>query len=87
MNIFRIFRRESSAPTARERLQVLLSHERLAGDPSDLVTLLRGEIVAVIARHVNIDPEKVVVTMDRGPTVSVLEIDVEIPLQQDMKAA
>lgn len=87
MNIFGFFRRESSAPTARERLQVLLSHERLSGDPSDLVTLLRGEIVAVIAKHVNIDPEKVVVTMDRGPNVSVLEIDVEIPLQQDMKAA
>jgi len=68
-----------SAPVARERLQILLAHERgLRGQP-DLLELLRSEILAVVSRHVTIDPEKVRVRIDRGDQVSLLEIDVEVP--------
>ena len=71
--------RTASAPVARERLQILLSHERgLRGQP-DLLELLRAEILAVVSRHVAIDPEKVVVRMDRGKHVSTLEVDIEVP--------
>jgi cell division topological specificity factor len=74
------FRRRGSAPVARERLQILLSHERAAarGEP-DLLAKLREEILAVIGRHVSVDQEKVDVSMERGATVSTLEINVEIP--------
>ena len=46
---------------------------------SDLVASLRDEIMAVITRHINVDPDQVQVTMERGDTVSTLEIDVEVP--------
>ena len=47
----------ASAPVARERLQILLAHERgLRGQP-DLLELLRTEILAVVSRHVTFDPE------------------------------
>ena len=81
MSIFSIFRKKTSAPMARERLQVLLAHER-ASAGSDLVSVLREEILAVIAKHVQLDA-----TMDRDEHVSVLEIEVEIPLASSMKAA
>lgn len=87
MSIFRLFSRQSSAPTARERLQVLLAHERASAGHSDLVALLREEILAVIAKHVQVDRDKVKVTMDRGDQVSTLEIDVEIPLTASVRAA
>ena len=68
-----------TAPVARERLQILLAHERgLRGQP-DLLELLRGEILAVVSRHVTFDPEKLQIKMDRGNLVSVLEIDIEVP--------
>jgi cell division topological specificity factor len=71
--------RAASAPVARERLQILLSHERgLRGQP-DLLELLRAEILAVVSRHVVLDPEKVVVRMERGDNVSTLEVDIEVP--------
>src|SRR4029077_5336424 len=71
--------RTASAPVARERLQILLAHERgLRGQP-DLLELLRAEILAVVSRHVVLDPEKVVVRMDRGEAVSMLEVDIEVP--------
>jgi len=41
--------------------------------------VLREEILAVIAKHVRIDTEKVQVKMDRGNVVSTLEVDIEIP--------
>lgn len=88
MNLFTLFNRKTSAPAARERLQILLAHERAnIGGQSDLVTKLREEILAVVAKHVNIDPEKVNVTMERGDNVSTLEVDIEIPLNAQKKAA
>ncbi|PZU89938.1 MAG: cell division topological specificity factor MinE [Shinella sp.] len=86
MSIFRLFTRQRSAPMARERLQVLLAHER-ASSGSDLVATLREEILAVIAKHVELDSDRVQVKMDRDEHYSILEIDVEIPLETTMRAA
>ena len=86
MSIFRFFAKRQSAPTARERLQVLLAHER-SSLSCDLVGILREEILAVIAKHVQLDNDCVQVKMERDERVSVLEIDVEIPLDTVVKAA
>jgi cell division topological specificity factor len=79
MNLLDLLRRRGSAPVARERLQVLLAYERTNRGYSDLLAVLREEIVAVIARHITIDRDSVAIKMDRGDTVSTLEIDIEIP--------
>ncbi len=79
MNLFNLFSRRSSAPVARERLQVLLAHERAVIGNSDLVAILREEILAVIAKHVPVERDKVRVKMDRGDKVSLLEVDIELP--------
>ncbi len=86
MSIFSLFRKQRSAPMARERLQVLLAHERACVE-SDLVAVLREEILAVIARHIDIDADKIQVRMDRDDEVSILEIEVEIPLKAAKLAA
>ena len=79
MTLFGFARRNVSAPIARERLQILLEYERRVISQSDLVAVLRHEILAVISRHVTVDPDKVQVKVDRGSQVSVLEVDVEFP--------
>jgi cell division topological specificity factor len=50
----------------------------LRGQP-DLLGLLREEILAVVSKHVRLDPDKVIVRMDRGEEVSTLEVDIEVP--------
>ena len=87
MNLITLFRRRSSAPVARERLQVLLAHERALTGRSDLLATLQDEILAVIAKHFTIDRDKVQIKLDRGENVSTLEIDVEVPSLVGMKAA
>ena len=92
MNLFRLFARQMPVPAvgggevARERLKILLAHERAFGTQSDLVARLREEILAVIAKHVPVERDKVHVKLERGDTVSTLEIGVEMPLPVAAKA-
>ncbi len=59
----------------------------MAVGPRDLVAILRDELLATIRRHVEIDPEKLSVKMDRSAGFSTLEIDVEIPCDKVGAAA
>ena len=96
MNVLRFFQRRSPAPApeasgsasaARDRLKVLLSHERAAVGHSRLVELLREEILGVIGRHISVDRDKVQVKMEGGEGVSTLAIDIEIPAPSAPKIA
>ncbi|HXD13270.1 MAG TPA: cell division topological specificity factor MinE [Xanthobacteraceae bacterium] len=78
MNLLKLWQRRS-APVARERLQLLLAHERSARNQPDLLGVLREEILDVIRRHVAFEPDKVQIKMDRGRSVSTLEFEIEIP--------
>ncbi len=82
MSLFGFFKSRGTAPVARERLQILLAHERVALGPRDLVAILRDELIATIARHIDFDPEKLSVKMDLAGSFSTLEIDVEIPCEK-----
>ena len=87
MSFFGLVRRRNSAPVARERLQILLEYERRIISQSDLVAVLRQEILAVVGRHVSVDPDKVQVKVDRGAKVSTLEVDIEFPNASGASAA
>jgi len=80
MNLMRLFGgRTASAPVARERLQILLAHERGRNGASDLLETLRAEILGVVSKHIDLDPDKIVIRMERGKFVSMLEVDIEVP--------
>jgi cell division topological specificity factor len=84
--MLRFFRPRRSAPIARERLKVLLEHEHAELGKPDLVQALREEILAVIHKHVSVEPGSVRVSADRTEKMSTLTVDVEIPLAT-LKAA
>ena len=88
MNLLRLFSgRKATAPMARERLQILLAHERGLLGQSDLLATLREEILAVVGKHVVLDPDKVIVKLERGKNVSTLEVDIEVPNNFDKSKA
>lgn len=80
MNIFNLFGRRPSARVASDRLKLILAHERSGRGGSDLVLLLREEILAVIERHVAVERDKVQIRLERGIGVSTLGVDIELPV-------
>lgn len=80
MSLFDWFRRPRTATDARERLKVVLAHDRGDGrENPQLVALLQEDIMAVIAKRMHIDRDKVTVKLNRGDDYNTLEIDIEIP--------
>ena len=78
--MFGFFRSRPSARVAHDRLKVLLAHERAVVGRSDLVGVLRDEILAVIRKHICIDLDNVRITADRTDKISTLSVDIEIPV-------
>lgn len=70
---------QSSASEAKERLQIVLAHERIGRTREDFLPKLQAELVAVVARYVAIDPGRVNVSVDRGGDMSTLAIEIELP--------
>ncbi|MCV0426239.1 MAG: cell division topological specificity factor MinE [Roseibium sp.] len=81
MNILNFFgKRSESASVAKNRLQILLAHERADnGTDAALISSLREDILAVVAKKIDIDPDSVRLEMDRNGDVTTLGIDIELP--------
>ena len=77
---------ENSASAAKERLQIVLAHERIGRTREDFLPKLQQELVAVVARYVAIDPGKVAVNLDRGGDMSTLAIEIELPAPSGARA-
>ncbi len=73
---------ESSAYQAKERLQIVMAHERANRDGPDFLPLLQQELLAVIAKYVDVDQNKVEVKLDRARDVSTLEVNIELPARK-----
>ncbi|ALG69670.1 cell division topological specificity factor [Azospirillum thiophilum] len=88
MSIFSFFRSapRPSAVQAKERLQIVMAHERAGRSGPDYLPMLQQELLAVIAKYVNIDENKVEVKLDRGGDCSTLEVNIELPAREQAKA-
>jgi cell division topological specificity factor len=90
MNILElIFRRQrkSTASIAKERLQIIVSHERAPSHRSgpDFLPMLQKEIIEVIAKYfIGIDKNSVKVELQRTDSCSILELNVSLPEQHKM---
>ena len=80
MGLLDLFRpKSSSASTAKERLRIIVAQERgLRGGP-DYLPLLRRELLDVIRKYVNVDPEAVQINLERDSGHEVLELSVALP--------
>ncbi len=71
---------KKTAHVAKERLQLILAHERLGSSaaPAYLQDLQR-DLIAVIARYIPINLDDIRVTMEREGNLDVLEVKIELP--------
>lgn len=77
LDYFRSTKQRPTAAIAKERLQIIVAHER--GQRTDYLPLLQKELLEVIAKYVNIEKENVKVELERSGDYSVLELNITLP--------
>jgi len=78
---FRAKRAPTSASLAKERLQIIVAHERnkRSLQQPDYLPQMREEIIAVIRKYIPIDSSQVSVNVDNSENCSVLELNITLP--------
>jgi cell division topological specificity factor len=78
---FLLGEKKKTASVAKERLQIILAHERSGRSSTepDYLPELQRDLIAVISRYVKIDPDDIKVQLDREENFEVLEVKIELP--------
>jgi cell division topological specificity factor len=78
-NYLRKKRSPTSASIAKERLQIIVAHERHKRTEPDYLPQMQQEIIAVIRKYIAIESDQVVVHLDDSDDCSVLELNITLP--------
>jgi cell division topological specificity factor len=80
MGLLSLFKsKPNSASIAKERLRIIVAQERGSRGGPDYLPLLRRELLQVIHKYVNVDPEAVQINLERDAGHEVLEFSVALP--------
>ena len=71
-------RKSNSAAIAKERLQILVAHDRRGGGPSYLPQLQR-DLLKVIRKYVAVDNDAVSVSVESDGAHEILELNIVLP--------
>ena len=78
---FLLGEKKKTASVAKERLQIILAHERSGRNAvrADYLPQLQQELVAVISKYVNISSDDIKVSLEKQDNLEVLEVKIELP--------
>ncbi|MBO1519420.1 MAG: cell division topological specificity factor MinE [Oceanisphaera sp.] len=80
LGYFRSKKNKNSAQLAKERLQIIVAHERSQRDTPDYLPQMQQDILTVIRKYVDIDIDQISVQLDqKGDNLSVLELNIMFP--------
>jgi len=82
VSIFDYFRTKktgNTAAAAKERLQIIVAHERGQRKQPDYMPRMQEEILDVIRKYVKVDQKDVSVQLDDSNNCSVLELNITLP--------
>ena len=69
-------RKDNTARVAKERLQIIVAHERSTRGGPDYLPQLKQDLLDVIRKYVAISPDQVTVQLDKKDDLSVLELNI-----------
>jgi cell division topological specificity factor len=84
MGILDFFRSETksnpkSAQTAKERLQIVIAHERKQRGGFDFLPSLRQELLFVVRKYVQIDDRDISIVVEKDGDLDVIELNIILP--------
>lgn len=74
-----LYKPKNTAKVAKERLQIIIAHERGERDKPDYLVLLQKDLIDVVAKYVAINKEDVKIDLERKDGCSILELNVTLP--------
>ena len=79
ISFFKTPQKRTAAEIAKERLQIIVSHETTRAHGTNFIQKLQSELLDVISKYINIDREHIRVQLDQNGGQSVLELNVTLP--------
>ncbi|QCI17721.1 cell division topological specificity factor MinE [Buchnera aphidicola (Acyrthosiphon lactucae)] len=77
---FFLSRNKNTANVAKERLQIIVAEQRKYNNEPDYFPQLKREILSVICKYVNIEPNMITVQLDqKNEDISILELNIILP--------
>ncbi len=78
---FLLGEKKSSASVAKERLQLIITHEREEGSAGapDFLPQLQKDLIEVISKYIKINEQDLKVNVDKHGNLEVLEVKIEMP--------
>lgn len=83
LDYFRISR-PNTAAIAKERLQILVAHERLKRNTPSYLPMMQKELLEVIQKYVQVDLNAITVHVEQDDQHEILELNIVLPDEQDM---
>lgn len=74
--------KQKTASVAKERLSLIIAHERGANPAPDFLPELQRELIAVISKYVNVGPDDIKVQLEKQDNCEILEVNITLPEQQ-----
>jgi len=75
----------SSASVAKERLQILVAHERASRNQPSYLPKLQQELLAVVRKYVNVEQDAISVNFEQDDNQEVLELNIVLPEEANKK--
>lgn len=79
VDYFRKKDNKKSASVAKERLQIIVAHQRGTSAQPDYMMKMQQEVLAVIRKYVEIDDEMIKFDIEQNDDCSILEMNVTLP--------
>ncbi|MDY6992176.1 MAG: cell division topological specificity factor MinE [Pseudomonadota bacterium] len=78
---FRASRQRNTASVAKERLQIIVAHERHQRNQAtlDYLPLLQKEILEVVRKYVPISEEQIKINLEKEGDYEILELNITLP--------
>lgn len=74
--------KQKTASVAKERLQLIIARERTdTGSAADFLPALQKELIQVISKYVNVNPDDIKVQLEKQGNYEVLDVNIVLPDQ------
>jgi len=87
LNIFRDQRKPPSAKIAKERLQIVIAHERQQGRGLDYLPLLKKDLLEVVQRYVKVSDDAITMCIEKSEGMEILELNITLPERSESKSS